>query len=182
MTDTIRALESQIEALKGQLAEARAAAPGETTADYVFESATGQSKLSELFGDKDDLLVIHNMGKSCNYCTLWADGFSGYLRHLTERAAFVLVSPDDPATQAQIAGARGWTFRMVQDATREFSTAMGTWSEKDGWWPAVSGFHRNEDGSIVRTGFAVFGPGDDFCLVWPMFELLRGGANGWEPH
>jgi len=182
MNDTIRNLESQIEALKKQLADARQHAEPEVLADFTFETTNGPTRLSKLFGDQDDLLVVHNMGKSCSYCTLWADGFSGYLRHIQERAAFVVVSPDEPDMQAKLAAARGWTFRMVQDATREFSTAMGTWNEADGWWPAVSGFHRNPDGTIVRTGYAVFGPGDDFCLVWPMFELLREGHKGWEPH
>ncbi len=182
MNDTIRGLESQIEGLKKQLAEARSQASPEPVTNFEFESASGTAHLADFFGEKDDLLVIHNMGKSCNYCTLWADGFSGYQRHLTERASFVLVSPDDPETQAKLAGARNWTFNMAQDKSREFSSAMGVWSEKEGWWPGVSGFHRNEDGSIVRTGFAVFGPGDDFCLVWPMHELLPGGTHGWEPH
>jgi predicted dithiol-disulfide oxidoreductase (DUF899 family) len=144
--------------------------------------ATGPVRLSELFGDKEDLLLMHNMGKSCNYCTLWADGFSGYQRHFAERTAFVLISPDDPGTQAKLAAARGWTFPMAQDSTREFTAAMGMWNENDGWWPGVSAFHKNADGSIVRTGTAMFGPGDDFCMVWPMFELLADGAKGWEPH
>lgn len=182
MNDTIRNLESQIEALKKELAAARQQAEPEVVADFTFQTTSGPTRLSELFGDQDDLLVVHNMGKSCSYCTLWADGFSGYLRHIQERAAFIVVSPDEPETQAKLATARNWAFRMVQDASREFSTAMGTWSEVDGWWPAVSGFHRNSDGTIVRTGYAVFGPGDDFCLVWPMFELLREGSKGWEPH
>ena len=48
--------------------------------DVVFESEVGPVRLSELFGEHDDLVIIHNMGASCRYCTLWADGFSGYLR------------------------------------------------------------------------------------------------------
>lgn len=182
MNDQIRALERQIEELKGQLEKARAEAVPEPVEDYVLATATGPTKLSELFGDKDDLILVHNMGKSCSYCTLWADGYSGYLRHLNERTAFVLVSPDDPATQAKLAAARGWKFQMAQDADRKFTSAMGMWNENDGWWPGISGFHKNPDGSIVRTGVAQLGPGDDFCMVWPMFGLLQGGAKGWEPH
>jgi predicted dithiol-disulfide oxidoreductase (DUF899 family) len=182
MNDRIHDLERQLMALKEELGKARAEVEPVAVDDFTFQSESGPVTLSSLFGEKRDLLLVHNMGKSCNYCTLWADGFSGYLRHLRERAGFVLVSPDDPTAQRKLADARGWKFRMVQDADKSFSTAMGVWSEKDGWWPAVSGFHKKEDGSIVRTGYAVFGPGDDFCLVWPMFELLKGGANGWEPH
>ena len=42
---------------------------------------------------KRDLIVIHNMGASCPYCTLWADGFNGIYDHLADRAAFVALQP-----------------------------------------------------------------------------------------
>lgn len=181
MNDQIRNIETEIGRLREELAKARAAADPTPVSNYTFQTRSGPVALSELFGEREDLLIIHNMGRSCPYCTLWADGFSGYLRHLEQRAAFVLVSPDAPEVQMEVSAERGWQFRMAQDATRDFSRAMGVYTEKEGWWPGVSGFHRQDDGTIVRTGFTVFGPGDDFCLVWPMFELLAGGANGWEP-
>lgn len=177
----LRAISQQISELREKHAELLKTVEPEPVSDYDFVTTTGSVKLSELFGDKQDLIVIHNMGRSCPYCSLWADGFSGYLRHLEDRAAFVLVSPDDPATQAAFAAERGWKFRMVQDATREFSTAMGMWNEKDGFWPGFSAFHRGSDGALVRTGNPEFGPFDDYCAVWPMFARLKDGINGWEP-
>lgn len=181
MSSNIEAVTRQILELKEQLNKLRQEAAPVPVQDFELQGPNGPVKLSELFGDKKDLLLIHNMGASCNYCTLWADGFSGYLRHFEERAAFVLVSPDSPENQAKLAAARGWKFRMVQDATREFTSAMGYWNEKDGWWPGISAFHKADDGSITRTGKDVFGPGDEFCMVWPAFSLLKGGADGWEP-
>jgi len=63
--------------------------------DYTFQSGPDSTiKLSELFGERDDLIVIQNMGQGCKYCTLWADGFSGLISHLENRAALALVSPD----------------------------------------------------------------------------------------
>jgi hypothetical protein len=41
--------------------------------------------------------------------------------------------------------------------------------------------HAADDGRIVRTGRAAFGPGDDYCAVWPLFDLLEGGVGKWEP-
>lgn len=149
--------------------------------DFVFESEVGPVRLSELFGEHDDLVIIHNMGGSCRYCTLWADGFSGYLRHIEERTSFVVVSPDSPEAQRKLAQARGWSFRMVQDAEQRFSQELGMLVE-GGWWPGASGYHREADGQITLTGLRTFGPGDQFCLVWPLFELLDGGPKGWEPH
>lgn len=181
MTPEIDALAKQIYDLKEQLNTLRAEAPPERVEDFSFEGPNGSVMLSALFGDKSELLLVHNMGASCSYCTLWADGFSGYLRHLEQRAAFVLVSPDSVENQQKLAAARGWLFRMVQDSTKDFSRAMGFYDEKDGWWPAVSAFHKDENGVIWRTGKDHFGPGDDYCLVWPVFSLLKGGTAGWEP-
>ena len=48
-----------------------------------------EATLSSLFGDRGGLIVVHNMGRDCSYCTMWADGFTGLLPHLESRAAFV---------------------------------------------------------------------------------------------
>ena len=45
------------------------------------------------------MLLVHNMGKTCAYGTLWADGFVGVLPHLTRRAAVVVMTPDAPGVQ-----------------------------------------------------------------------------------
>lgn len=179
MTTEIESLERQIETLKERLAELRHNAPREEVADFEFESLVGGQNLSDLFSDKDELIVIHNMGKSCPYCTLWADGLNGQTRHYENRAAFVVCTPDALEVQAEFAKSRGWDFRMVRDSTKDFSTAMGFWSNELGWYPGASAFVREGD-KIYRTGKVIFGPGDDFCGIWPMMDLL-GGAKGWEP-
>lgn len=179
MTQDISALEAQIEQLKAQLAKLRLQAAREEVQDYTFQTTSGEVKLSELFGDRDDLWIVHNMGKSCPYCTLWADGLNGHVRHYEERANFVVCSPDPVDVQAEFAISRGWGFKMVSDRDRAFTSDMGFWTEQDGWWPGVSGFTRI-DGKLYRTGKAVYGPGDDFCPIWPMMDLI-GGDKGWEP-
>ena len=181
MTETIRSLEHQILELKARLSEARKDAPLELVTDYSFESLDGEVSLGALFDGKQDLFVIHNMGKSCNYCSLWADGVNGYLPHLSERASVVLVSPDDPATQGEFARTRGWKFRMVSDASGDFTKAMGMLDSDNDYHPGVSTFHKSQDGKVFRKNNTHFGPGDDFCPVWPLFELLAGGSDGWEP-
>ena len=47
--------------------------------------------------------------------------------------------------------------------------------------PGVSAFHLEADGTVVRTGKACFGPGDEFCSAWHLFDLLPGGAESWQP-
>jgi predicted dithiol-disulfide oxidoreductase (DUF899 family) len=175
----------QIEALKSRLSEARRRREPEPFADHDLLNQDGSTvKLSELFGDKDDLIVIHNMGRGCTYCTMWADGFVSTLPHLEDRAAFAVVTPDEPAAQREFAQSRGWTFRMVSAAGSTFIRASGFEVDDNGrpsYWPGISAFHRNGNGSIVRTGTDIFGPDDDFCPPWRMFDLLHGGAGEWEP-
>lgn len=148
--------------------------------DYVFAGEGGPVRLRELFGEHDDLLVIHNMGKSCNYCTLWADGLAGFAPMIEERCALALSSPDAPDVQARVKRERGWPYRMVSVKDNTFAHDMGFVID-EGYMPGVSAFHKDKAGEITRTGAAYFGPGDDFCAIWPLFELLEGGARGWEP-
>ena len=54
-------------------------------------------------------------------------------------------------------------------------------TEQGGPLPGVSVFRRNEDGSIVRSAHAPFGPGDPFCPVWHFFDLLGNGHGDWAP-
>lgn len=179
MNEKVRELEKQLMELKGRLSEARRRAEPQSVEDYVFETAAGTRRLSELFGDHSDLILIHNMGRSCNYCSLWADTLTGYADHLRQRCALVLVSGDSPKMMDETAMDRGWNFPLATDPDGRFSKDMGYFS--DGYEPGVSAFHKSADGSIVRTGTSWFGPGDDFCPIWHMFDLFPNGANGWEP-
>ena len=71
---------------------------------------------------------------------------------------------------------------MVSEEGSEFSSDMGFFMNGKDYWPGVSAFRRAADGTITRTGSTFFGPGDDFCAVWPLFDLLAEGDNGWEPN
>jgi predicted dithiol-disulfide oxidoreductase (DUF899 family) len=152
----------------------------EEVADYSFTTTEGPVRLSQLFGDKDTLFVIHNMGKSCPACTMWADGYNGVLQHLENRAAFIVTSPDDPAAQAAFAASRGWRFRMVSHQGTDFAADMGYRSENGGWLPGVSVF-RKEAGRVLRVSDQQLGPGDDLCSVWHFFDMTPEGSDGWRP-
>jgi predicted dithiol-disulfide oxidoreductase (DUF899 family) len=168
----------QIAGLRDKMREARAAAEPEEVPDYVFTNSSGSVRLSELFGDKPDLIVIHNMGATCPHCTLWADGFNGIYDHLASRATFVLSSPDTPSTQKTFAASRGWRFPMVSHTGTTFAADMGYRTEDGGWLPGTSVFRR-ELNRILRVSDAGFNPGDDFCVLWHIFDLLPGGAGDW---
>lgn len=190
-TEEIGRLEQAVIDAKAALTKAIRARPPESVRDYTLRLAgSGASvQLSELFGTSRDLLVVHNMGRSCVYCTLWADGFASMYKHIATRCAFVLTTPDAPDAAAAFASARGWTFPIVSHAGGSFAKDLGFVAVhrqgpnagREGFMPGVSALRRNADGTIVRTGTRQFGPGDDFCAIFPMFDLLQDGVGDWQP-
>lgn len=178
-------LEKKIGALRRKALALRQKAGKLDVEDYVFQDWEDHPvRLSELFGGKEDLIVVHNMGRQCPHCTLWADGFNGVLSHLESRAAFAVVSPDEARMQKEFARFRGWRFRMLSSKGTSFTEDMGFRKKggaHGGYQPGVSVFQKKKDGKIHRVSMARFGPGDDFCAVWHLLDLLAGGAKGWVP-
>lgn len=170
----------QIVGIRQKMRKTQANAKPERVTDYALSGAKGVVKLSTVFGEKSDLIVIHNMGAKCSYCTLWADGFNGVYPHLADRAAFVVVSPDAPALQAKFAKSRGWRFPMLSHAGTTFAADMGYVGASGGFTPGVSVFQKSKSG-VVRVSDTTLGPGDDFCSVWHLFDLIPEGHGGWRP-
>jgi predicted dithiol-disulfide oxidoreductase (DUF899 family)/AraC-like DNA-binding protein len=183
--EEIDSLQNEVELAKQRLLEARKRRPKEPIRDYVFKDFNdNEVSLADLFGDKDDLILVHNMGTGCRHCTMWADGFTGLVPHLQDRAAFVVCSPDKPEVQKRFASKRNWNFRMVSAYDNSFIQDMGFWKDSGpypGPWPGVSTFRRDPQGKIFRIAKTHFNPNDDFCAVWPLLDMLEDGSNGWEP-
>lgn len=177
----VQELEKQIFELTQQLSKARKESePEEVDESYVFQTEEGDKTLSDLFGDKDELILIHNMGISCAYCSLWADGFISMYPHIKTRAAFVLVNNDSLEIQAETRKNRGWNFPMARDDSRQFTKTMG-FADNTHLHPGTSVFIKGEDGKIYRKNKSWFGPGDHFCSVWHFWDLLDGGTKEWHP-
>ena len=88
-------------------------------------------------------------------------------------------SPDTPNVQRRLAASREWRFPMVSHRGTSFAADMGFKSGEGHWLPGVSVFKR--DGArIMRVSDAGFSPGDDYCVLWHFFDLLPGGARGFE--
>ena len=171
---------AQIAALREEMRGLQARVEPQAVKDYVVSGWDGPVKLSALFGDKRDLVLIHNMGTGCSSCTMWADGFNGVYDHLVNRAAFVVSSPDAPDLQRQFAAGRGWRFPMLSHQGTTFAADMGYRSRDGGWLPGISVFRR-EPSRILRVSDTGFCPGDDFCALWHIFDLLPDGAEVWQP-
>lgn len=172
----------ELERAQKKFSHAHKQLPGEEVANYTFKTPDGkETTLAKVFGRKQELILVHNMGRGCRYCTLWADGFNGFRKHLENRAAFVVASPDTPAAVKKFATGRSWKFRMVSHRGTTFGKDMGFEGKDGGPWPGVSTFVKKKDGRVFRIAYDYFGPGDNYCGIWYLFDLLPKGADGWAP-
>ena len=175
----LRKLEEEIQDARKKMIKLNSKLSKMDVQDYVLKDRSGNDvKLSEMFGDKENLILVHNMGKACSYCTLWADGFSGVNYFIEKKAAFGLVSPDPPDVQKQFSADRSWKFNMYSASGTPFIKDMGYQMEDNSYWPGVSVFHKDNDGKITRVAKDYFGPGDFYSSPWHFFDLLP--KNGKE--
>ena len=179
MTEKIQKIEKQLYELTTRLNELRKASLGDEVPNYTFSTQDGDVSLLELFGENDQLLVIHNMGQGCRYCTLWADGFNGFVPHLESAMSVVLVSKDPPDVQRTFANSRGWRFRLAShgggDYIREQTVMKGEGNE-----PGAVVYERDGD-KIRRKNAAAFGPGDLYCSIWNLLGMAGLGVSDWTP-
>ena len=152
--------------------------------DYTLQTKNGPAKLSSFFNGKNELILIHNMGKKCIYCTTWADGINGFTGHMMDRSSLLLVSGDDVATQTEFATSRGWKFPMASTKGITLFKDLGFQGEhKDGTagdYPGVSIILKDDKGQLWQKTAGRFGPGDLFCSIWNFFGLLPSQTD-WQP-
>jgi predicted dithiol-disulfide oxidoreductase (DUF899 family)/predicted enzyme related to lactoylglutathione lyase len=181
LLNEIDKLEQEILVKKKQLSLLRKSVPEQKVENYRFMTSDRRElSLLDLFQDKNELIVVHNMGRGCSYCTMWADGFNGVYQHLVQKAAFVLSTPDSPEIQEDLAAERGWIFPIVSTKGTTFKQDFGF--ERDGYFhPGVSTFRKDKEGNIYHHTQAPLGPGDDYNIVWHLFDLLPSGSEDFQP-
>lgn len=136
--------------------------------NYTFYTVNGETHLSELFGPHDSLLLVHNMGKSCPYCTMWADGFNTVYEKITERTAFVISSPDNPELQQFFTEERNWKTPMVSIFDDQFKRDFKDVITYGG----ISVFLKDSTGTIHLSTQTLFGPGDEYGILYNLLNLL----------
>ncbi|HMS64084.1 MAG TPA: DUF899 family protein [Ignavibacteria bacterium] len=169
-------IDKQLEVIRKKRIELNSKLASMEVKDYTLKDRDGNDrKLSEMFGDKKELILVHNMGKGCSYCTMWADGFKDTYKEIEKKAAFVLVSPDMPDVHKEFAEAHGWNYKTYSANGTDFIFDMGYDFIKEGkhnYWPGVSVFQKDENGNIKRVAKDFFGPGDFYCNIWHFLDLL----------
>jgi predicted dithiol-disulfide oxidoreductase (DUF899 family) len=181
MSDSdIQAIEQQIFQLNIKLVELRKDSRLDSDIpNYTFQTQDGESTLLDLFGDHDKLLLIHNMGQGCRYCTLWADGFNGFVPHLESALSVVLVSKDSPDIQRRFANSRGWRFRLASHLGGDYIREQSVQLEQDNT-PGAVVYERDGD-KIYLKNACTFGPGDLYCSMWSLLGLAGMSAAEWTP-
>ena len=172
-------LERQIFDLTAKLNELRKTSMGNKVRNYRFATLNSETTLFEMFGNKDKLLLIHNMGQGCRYCTLWADGFNGFLPHLESVMSVVLVSKDSPELQRQFANSRDWRFCLASHGGGDYIREQTVMDGSDNMPGAV--FYEKDGDTIYRKNACVFGPGDIYCSMWSLLGLAGLGEADWTP-
>ena len=175
----IRDIEQKIHTLMERLAKLQQSNRGNEVINYSFSTIEGEINLLDLFGEKDKLLLIHNMGQGCRYCTLWADGFNGFLPHLESTISVVLVSKDAPQLQRKFAHSRGWRFRLASHGGGEYIQEQSVMKDSNNMPGAV--VYEHDGDKIYRKNDCIFGPGDIYCSMWSLLGLAGMDSNTWTP-
>ena len=150
------------------------------TSDYTFKTPAGAVRppSADLFAGRDRLLMIHNMGQGCRYCTLWADGINGVLPHLEDAMAVALVSKDPPDVQRRMALDRGWKFRLASHGGGAYMAEQCAMGEHANM-PGAAVYERDADRRSCGAGSTAFGPGDLYSPLWHFLSLAGIGAGDW---
>jgi len=177
----IETIQNEITNKRKEILELRKQWQPEAVIDYTLLNHQNQPiNLYSLFDERNELLVVHNLGKSCVYCTLWADEINGIRLPLADRAPFVVVSPDAPEVQKEFAASRNWQFYMLSAQENSFIKDLGFEKDTESYLPGVSTFKKTDEG-VFRVNYDFFGSGDTYCSVWHLLDLLPNKVNGWQP-
>lgn len=177
---TAQELEHKIYELSIELNEKRKQTSGTEVSDYLFDTSAGEQNLSSFFGHHKKLLVIHNMGEACRFCTLWGDGISAFLPHLESAMSVVMVSKDTSEQQRLFANSRGWRMQMASHSGGAYMTEQIAVEGMGTNMPGAACYEKQGD-KIVKTNSSLFGPNDLYCPMWHFLGMAGITHEDWTP-
>jgi len=169
---------------------------GEVPRDFEFVSEAGLVRLSELFGDKDTLMVYSMMfGQErkapCPSCTSFLTSWNGTAVNLRERVAMVVTARSPMERLVEYEEQRGLgNLRFVSDRSGEYTRAYVNSDDAD--VPGFSVFTRR-DGKLYHfysgeLSGAMADPGEDprgapdMDPLWLMLDMVpEGRGTDWYP-
>ncbi len=195
--------EKELTRLRDEVAGARRALPWvRIDKDYAFTAPGGaRVALTDLFGDKSQLIVIHFMfgpdwQAGCKSCSFWADSYDGTLAHLAARdVAFAVVSRAPVETLEAFKARMGWSFPWysseASDFNFDFNVSFPPESDTDdpGEYnyrprqfrmeelPGTSVFAKGADGALYHT-YSCYARGlDGLNAVYAYLDLVPKGRD-----
>lgn len=169
---------------------------GEIPEDYVFESSDGGVRLSQMFGDKDALVLYSMMfgpqrQRACPMCTAMLTSWDGTARNLRERVALAVTARSPIERLLDFKRERGWqNLEIYSDTHGDYTRAYV--SAEDGDVPGLSIFTRR-DGTVRHFWSAEMSgdmadPGQDprgapdLDPLWTILDLTpTGRGSAWYP-
>ena len=169
---------------------------GEIPEDYVFESPNGAVRLSQLFGDKETLVIYSMMfgpqrERACPMCTAMLTSWEGTARNLRERVALAVTARSPIGRLLDFKKERGWqNLQMYADTKGDYTRAYV--SAEDGDVPGLSVFTRR-DGAVRHfwsgeMSGEMADPGQDprgapdLDPLWTILDLTpKGRGTNWYP-
>jgi predicted dithiol-disulfide oxidoreductase (DUF899 family) len=172
---------------------------GEVPDNYVFADANGDVRMSELFADGKETLVLYNymygpsMPEPCVSCTSILDALDGETPHILQRVNFNVVAKSPIERIQAVARDRGWrNLRLLSSAANTYNRDYRGENAAGAQMPMLNVFTRR-DGRIHHTYgtellFAPSEPGQDgrhVDTIWPLWNMFdftpEGRGTNWYP-
>lgn len=196
--DALLAEEIELRRHIERVARQRRALPpgGVVPKDYRFDGENGPVSFSELFGDKDTLIVYSYMfgpqrEQPCPMCTSLLSAWDGEAQDVAQRAALAVVARSPIGRLATFKKQRGWRhLQLYSDGSGDYTRAYVSADDDDA--PAFNVFTR-QDGSIrhfwsAEMGGSTADPGEDPrgapdpMPLWTILDSTpEGRGSDWYP-
>ena len=181
-----------------RVAELRRALPlgGAIPEDYTFQGPNGQVHFSQLFGDKD-ILVVYSMmfgpqrERACPMCTAMLTTWDGTARNLRERVALAVTARSPIERLLEFKDDRGWrNLPLYSDTKGDYTRSYVTADDAD--VPGMSVFTRRNgiihhfwsgemSGEMADPGQDPRGA-PDADILWSILDLTpEGRGKDWYP-
>jgi predicted dithiol-disulfide oxidoreductase (DUF899 family) len=194
--------EKEFTRLRDELSRQRRELPWEKVEKrYVFEGPEGTVTLSELFGERSQLVVYHFMfspewDEGCPHCSFWADNFNEIIVHLNQRdVSFVAISRGSSPKIEAFRKRMGWTFSWLSSDDGDFNYDLGAsfrpeevasgayvynfgtakpgFTDREG----ASVFYKDQNGDIFHT-YSAFSRGIDmFNTAYHYLDIVPKGRD-----
>jgi predicted dithiol-disulfide oxidoreductase (DUF899 family) len=202
--DDLLQLEIELRRSEEAVAAQRRVLPpgGEPPKDYLFDSADGPVRLSELFTNSDTLFLYTFMflpddgdplGRACPSCTSIIDAIDGTARHLNQQVDFAAIAKAPIERFLAHGESRGWrNARLLSSANNSYNADYNAETPERGQLPISTVFTRRDGTTRHFWSSELFGAPTDpgqhprhVDYMWPLWSMLDRTPDGrgadWEP-